>query len=135
MLFYIKKKNNLLQVGNYISQYYYHNIIAFYGSMGSGKTTLISYICKCLGSTNLVNSPTFSIVNEYLSNEIGKIYHFDFYRIENEYEIYDLGYEEYFYSKNICLIEWPDKYEHILPINYHKVIINKNGIIRKIKFI
>ncbi|WGH27352.1 MAG: tRNA (adenosine(37)-N6)-threonylcarbamoyltransferase complex ATPase subunit type 1 TsaE [Candidatus Bostrichicola ureolyticus] len=135
MHFYIKKINNLLQVGNYISQHYYHNIIAVYGSMGSGKTTLISYICKCLGSTNLVNSPTFTIVNEYLYANTKKIYHFDFYRIENEYEIFDLGYEDYFFSKNICLIEWPEKYEHILPINYHKVIIKKNGNIRNIKFI
>ena len=88
--------------------------ILFYGDLGVGKTTLISALVKALGSKDDITSPTFSIVNEYeLIND--KVYHFDFYRIEEEAEVYDIGIEDYLYSGHWCFIEWPDKIAGILP--------------------
>jgi tRNA threonylcarbamoyladenosine biosynthesis protein TsaE len=98
-----------------------YKVVLFNGSMGAGKTTLISTLCKHLGCTDDISSPTFSIVNEYLSN-IGKIYHFDFYRIESLEEAFDIGLEEYLYSENYCFIEWAEKIEELLPNSY--LIIN-----------
>ena len=98
-------------------------IILFYGEMGVGKTTLIKQLCKQLNVEESTNSPTFSIVNEYLSVEGASIYHFDFYRIEEEIEVFDLGYEDYFYSGNYCFIEWPEKIPNLLPGNAVKVTI------------
>ncbi len=98
-----------------------YKVVLFNGSMGAGKTTLISTLCKNLGSSDDISSPTFSIVNEYLSN-IGKIYHFDFYRIESIEEAFDIGLEEYLYSDNYCFIEWAEKIEELIPYNY--LIIN-----------
>ncbi len=93
-----------------------HSVFAFYGKMGAGKTTFIKAICEALGITDTVNSPTFSIVNEYRSDTTGElVYHFDFYRIKKLEEVYDLGYEDYFYSGAICLIEWPELIEDVLP--------------------
>lgn len=92
-----------------------HTIWAFSGNMGAGKTTLIKTICKLLGVTESVSSPTFSIVNEYLTNTQERIYHFDFYRLKTEEEAFDMGYEEYFYSNALCLIEWPEKISNLLP--------------------
>ena len=90
-------------------------VVAFKGEMGVGKTTLIKELCKKLGVAELTQSPTFSVVNEYLSTNNQRIYHFDFYRIENEEEAYDLGYEDYFYSGDFCFIEWPERIPGILP--------------------
>lgn len=90
-------------------------IIAFYGELGAGKTTLIKAICKALGANDLVTSPSFSIINEYFTKTGERIYHFDFYRIRELTEIYDIGYEEYFYSGCYCFIEWPEKIEQLLP--------------------
>lgn len=90
-------------------------VILFYGEMGVGKTTLIKQLCKQLGVEDATTSPTFSIVNEYLANTDKTIYHFDFYRIEEEAEVFDLGYEDYFYSKNFCFVEWPEKIPNLLP--------------------
>ena len=98
-------------------------VILFYGEMGVGKTTLIKVLCKELGVDEATNSPTFSIVNEYLAVEGKSIYHFDFYRIEEETEVFDLGYEDYFYSGNYCFIEWPEKIPNLLPGNAVKVTI------------
>jgi tRNA threonylcarbamoyladenosine biosynthesis protein TsaE len=98
-----------------------YKVVLFNGSMGAGKTTLISTLCKNLGSNDDISSPTFSIVNEYISN-IGKIYHFDFYRIENIEEAFDIGLEEYLYSNDYCFIEWAEKIEELLPKSY--LIIN-----------
>jgi tRNA threonylcarbamoyladenosine biosynthesis protein TsaE len=92
-------------------------VILFYGEMGVGKTTLIKQLCKQLGVEEATTSPTFSIVNEYLANTGKSIYHFDFYRIEEEAEVFDLGYEDYFYSDNYCFIEWPEKIPNLLPEN------------------
>lgn len=102
-------------------------VIAFYGEMGVGKTTLIKNICKELGVDEIANSPTFSIVNEYLSSEGNTIYHFDFYRIEKEEEVFDLGYEDYLYSNNYCFIEWPEKVLNLLPENIIKVKLSLNS--------
>ena len=99
-----------------------HKLIVFYGDMGAGKTTFIKEICLELGVEETVSSPTFSIVNEYLGNG-QTIYHFDFYRIKSIQEAYDIGYEEYFYSGDICLIEWPEKVEELLPEHYLRVEI------------
>ncbi len=100
--------------------------LLFYGDMGVGKTTLIKEIAKQLGSANLVSSPTFSIVNEYPVQN-GVIYHFDFYRLEDEKEALDLGAEEYFYSDNWNFIEWPEKIKNILPNQKNEIFITKNN--------
>jgi len=93
-----------------------HKVLLFYGEMGVGKTTLIKEIVKQLGVLDNVSSPTFSLVNEYLSTSKEKIYHFDFYRIHKEEEALDMGIEEYFYSNCWCLVEWPNKIENLLPL-------------------
>lgn len=100
-------------------------IVAFYGSMGAGKTTFIKAICDVLGVTDTVNSPTFAIVNEYLAASGSSIYHFDFYRIKKIEEAYDFGYEDYFYSGNLCLIEWPELIEELLPEDTVRVRIEE----------
>ena len=98
----------------------------FEGEMAAGKTTFIKAFCEALGIKDVVSSPTFSIVNEYES-EIGPVYHFDFYRLKSPQEAYDIGYEEYFYSGNYCLVEWPTKVEDLLPEKYIKVAIEITG--------
>ena len=95
-------------------------IFLFYGDMGAGKTTLIKSLCYNLGTKEPVTSPTFSIVNEY-QGAPSKIYHFDFYRLKNQSEALDRGYEEYFYSGNYCFIEWPEKIPDLLPDHYVRV--------------
>lgn len=93
-----------------------NTVFAFYGEMGAGKTTFIKEICKVLGVTDTITSPTFAIVNEYRSDETAElIYHFDFYRVEKIEEVYDFGYEDYFYSGAICFIEWPERVDSLLP--------------------
>lgn len=98
----------------------------FEGDMAAGKTTFIKSLCEALGVEDVVSSPTFSIVNEYESNN-GPVYHFDFYRLKSQQEAYDIGYEEYFYSGNYCLVEWPSKVEDLLPEEYIKVQITVTG--------
>lgn len=92
-------------------------ILLFYGEMGAGKTTLIKEICKELGVEDRIQSPTFSLVNEYRTVTNDTVYHFDFYRIEEEEEAYDIGIEDYFASNNWCFIEWPQNVENLLPLN------------------
>ena len=93
-----------------------NTVFAFYGKMGAGKTTFIKAICEELGVKDVITSPTFAIVNEYRSDETGElIYHFDFYRIKKLDEVYDMGYEDYFYSGALCFIEWPELVEDVLP--------------------
>ena len=98
-------------------------VFAFYGKMGAGKTTFIKAICEALGVTDPVASPTFAIVNEYADAQGQPIYHFDFYRIKNLREAYDIGCEEYFYSGYPCFIEWPEMVEELLPEDAVKVTI------------
>ncbi|EJX06694.1 ATPase/GTPase [gut metagenome] len=101
-------------------------VFAFYGKMGAGKTTFTKALCEELGVTDVVNSPTFSIVNEYHSEILqAPIYHFDFYRIKKLEEAYDMGAEDYFYSGHLCLIEWPELVEDILPENAVRVEIEE----------
>ncbi len=109
-------------------------IVAFYGEMGVGKTTFIKVICESLGVTDMISSPTFSIVNEYVSSKGVKVFHFDFYRIKSVNEAYDLGYEDYFYSNAYCFIEWPEKILELLPAGYLKVDISVKNEVRTIKF-
>ncbi|WP_428327653.1 tRNA (adenosine(37)-N6)-threonylcarbamoyltransferase complex ATPase subunit type 1 TsaE [Mucilaginibacter sp.] len=105
-----------------------NKIFLFYGDMGAGKTTLIKSLCECLGTTETVTSPTFSIVNEYIGTD-NRIFHFDFYRLKNQSEAFDMGYEEYFYSDAYCFIEWPERIPDLLPAHYVNVkirVLNDN---------
>ena len=102
-----------------------NTVFAFYGKMGAGKTTFIKAVCECLGVTDVINSPTFAIVNEYRSDSGELIYHFDFYRIKKLEEVYDMGYEDYFYSGALCFIEWPELVEELLPTDAVKVSIEE----------
>jgi tRNA threonylcarbamoyladenosine biosynthesis protein TsaE len=116
MLFEASTPDELDAVAEALLKMRHHsNVFAFYGSMGAGKTTLIKKLCHATGVTDEVNSPTFSLVNEYLTTEGESMYHFDFYRINKIEEAYDIGYENYFYSPYLCFIEWPEKIEQLLP--------------------
>ena len=101
-------------------------VFAFHGEMGAGKTTLIKALCHLLGVAGTTSSPTFSIVNEYATDG-GQVFHFDFYRLKNQTEALDMGYEEYFYSGNYCFIEWPEKIPDLLPLHYIKVEITEQA--------
>ena len=104
-----------------------HRVVAFYGEMGAGKTTLIRAICDRLGVTDAVASPTFALVNHYVGDGGRNIYHFDFYRIDRLEEAFDLGYDEYFDSDALCLVEWPEKIEPLLPDDTLNVRIDVTG--------
>ena len=111
-------------------------VFAFYGKMGAGKTTFVKAVCECLGVEDVITSPTFAIVNEYASATTGDaIYHFDFYRIKKLEEVYDMGYEDYFYGGSLCFLEWPELIEDLLPEDATKVTIEEteNGA-RVVKF-
>ena len=102
-------------------------LLAFYGAMGVGKTTFVKAICEALGVQDVVNSPTFAIVNEYMSGDDETIFHFDFYRIKSITEVYNMGYEEYIYSDSYCFIEWPELIEELLPEETVKVYITEES--------
>ncbi|MFH1160002.1 MAG: tRNA (adenosine(37)-N6)-threonylcarbamoyltransferase complex ATPase subunit type 1 TsaE [bacterium] len=104
-----------------------HRIFAFYGAMGAGKTTFIKAICRALGVEDEALSPTFAIINEYHTTDDTPVYHFDFYRVKNVGEIYDIGYEEYLSSGRYCLIEWPEQMQELLPPEAVKVSISGDG--------
>jgi tRNA threonylcarbamoyladenosine biosynthesis protein TsaE len=106
-----------------ITEFSDQRIFAFYGKMGAGKTTFIQAICRHLGTTDNITSPTFALINEYKTPENNSLFHFDFYRIKDLEEVFDLGYEDYFYSGNYCFIEWPEKIEPLLPENVVEVKI------------
>ena len=106
------------------------HVFAFYGKMGAGKTTFVKAICEELGVQDVITSPTFAIINEYEASSTGQykgipIYHFDFYRIKKQEEVYDMGYEDYFYADALCFIEWPELIEDILPEDAVKVSIEE----------
>lgn len=109
--------SELPEIAKEIIQNASSKILLFYGEMGVGKTTLIKEISKFLGTQDITSSPTFSIVNEYSTEKNGLVYHFDFYRIEDEEEAMDIGIEDYFYSDNWCFVEWPENIENLLPLN------------------
>lgn len=119
--------NNIAELPTVAEQLIYfangERFFIFEGEMAAGKTTFIKTLCQALGVKDLVSSPTFSIVNEYESPN-GPVYHFDFYRLKNLQEAFDIGYEEYFYSNNYCLVEWPQKVQELLPEKYVKVEID-----------
>ncbi|RFN58303.1 tRNA (adenosine(37)-N6)-threonylcarbamoyltransferase complex ATPase subunit type 1 TsaE [Marixanthomonas ophiurae] len=117
--------DSLQQLADTILSQAQNKHLLFYGDMGVGKTTVITALAKQLGVTDNISSPTFSLVNEYESND-GAIYHFDFYRIEDETEALDMGIEEYFYSDNWVFIEWPDKIKTLLPTDSTNLILEKN---------
>lgn len=103
-----------------------NTVFALYGKMGAGKTTFVKALCEELGVTDVITSPTFAIVNEYRSDESGElIYHFDFYRTKKLSEVYDMGYEDYFFSGALCFIEWPELVEELLPGDVVKVSIEE----------
>ena len=102
-------------------------VFAFYGKMGAGKTTFIRAVCERLGVKDVINSPTFAIVNEYLSGGGEPIYHFDFYRIRRLQEVLDIGYEDYVYSGALCLMEWPELIENLLPDDAVRVVIEEQA--------
>ena len=103
-----------------------NTVFALYGKMGAGKTTFVKAVCEELGVTDVITSPTFAIVNEYRSEDTAElIYHFDFSRINKLEEVYDMGYEDYFYSGALCFIEWPELVEELLPGNTIKVSIEE----------
>ncbi len=102
-------------------------VFAFYGKMGAGKTTFIKAICQELGVEDVITSPTFALVNEYTAGDGSSIFHFDFYRIKKLEEVYDMGYEDYFYSGALCLMEWPELVEELLPQDAVAVTIHANA--------
>jgi len=125
MLFSASRLDDLPQVARTIvSVLQPIKVVAFHGTMGAGKTTLIKELCNVLGVKDMVNSPTFALVNEYTTDSCNTIFHFDFYRIERIEEVYDLGYEEYFYSNKLCLIEWPEKITPLLPLDTLHIYID-----------
>ena len=109
----------------FISNIGERHVFAFYGKMGAGKTTFVKAICEELGVEDVITSPTFAIVNEYEVKDSSLIYHFDFYRIKRLEEVYDMGYEDYFYSGALCFIEWPELIEDLLPDDAVKVNIEE----------
>ncbi|HVA98569.1 MAG TPA: tRNA (adenosine(37)-N6)-threonylcarbamoyltransferase complex ATPase subunit type 1 TsaE [Bacteroidia bacterium] len=131
--FRIKTLNEIGKTADlFLKTYSEKKIFAFHGNMGAGKTTFIKALCQQLGTTENTSSPTFSIVNEYKGKNDKKIFHFDFYRIKNESEALDLGYEDYFYSNAFCFIEWPEKINSLIPentIHAHFTVNNEERII------
>lgn len=111
-------------------------IFAFHGQMGAGKTTFIKSICAYLKVTDTVSSPTFAIVNEYLTAESGNVYHFDLYRIKSWTEMLEIGYDDYFDSGNYCLLEWPEKIVNLLPEEtvHVDILVSADGNLRTITF-
>ena len=123
----IEKLDNIREAAKqFIANIGDSTVFAFYGNMGAGKTTLVKAVCEELGVDDVITSPTFSIVNEYRSEQTGElIYHFDFYRVKKIEEVYDMGFEDYFYSGALCFIEWPELCEEVLPDDTVKVSINE----------
>ncbi len=113
--------------GEFLKLFDKHRIFAFYGEMGVGKTTFIKAICRAAGIKDLVSSPSFALIYEYISESGQFFYHFDLYRIKEINELYDIGYEDYFYGDGICLIEWPERAEELLPPECVRVYFNERA--------
>jgi tRNA threonylcarbamoyladenosine biosynthesis protein TsaE len=122
---HIKKLSEIAK--KLMAQFPEERVFAFYGKMGAGKTTFIQSVCRALGSGDTVTSPTFALINEYNTPNAGSIFHFDFYRIKNLEEVFDLGYEDYLYSGSYCLIEWPELIEALLPENIVRITIEADN--------
>ncbi len=121
----IKNQNNIHEAARlFVEQMGDSRVFAFYGRMGAGKTTFIKAICEVLDVEDVITSPTFAIINEYESPDT-TIYHFDFYRIKKLEEVYDMGYEDYFYSGGLCFIEWPELIEELLPEDAIRVVVEE----------
>lgn len=134
--FEINNIEDLSQVSDLLIKWRnYSNIVALYGTMGAGKTTLIKNLCNKLGVSDEVNSPTFALVNEYQTENLDSIFHFDFYRIKSLEEVFDIGYEDYFYGGSLCLLEWPELIDPLMPEHFIKVEITlgETDTSRKIK--
>lgn len=130
LLYTIKEGKELAEAASgLLKEFKNKRVFVFSGTLGSGKTTFIKYLCKRLEVKNGISSPTFSLVNEYECNDGSIVYHFDFYRIKDIQEAYDIGYEEYFYSGNYCFIEWPEKIDGLVPPDAVrlKIEINNKG--------
>ena len=114
-----------LAARRFLSEMGNNKIFAFYGEMGTGKTTFIKAVCEEMGVCEIVTSPTFAIINEYHTDKGEVVYHFDFYRINKLEEVFDFGCEDYFYSGNVCFIEWPELVEPLLPPDTVKISITE----------
>ena len=133
--FEINNENELDFISKEIIEKFKSKVFLFYGEMGVGKTAFIKSICKHLNVIDVVSSPTFSIVNQYVNDQDEFMYHFDFYRTNNKNEIFDIGYEEYLFSDSFCFIEWPERLDNLLPDKYLeiKMKLNKGNRVIKIK--
>ena len=131
--FKINNENELDFISKEIFEKFKSKVFLFYGEMGVGKTAFIKSICKHLNVLDVVSSPTFSIVNQYVNDQDEFMYHFDFYRTNNKNEIFDIGYEEYLFSDSFCFIEWPERLDNLLPNKYLEIkmkLRDGNRIIR-----
>lgn len=133
MEFIINNLDELPEVAKKIIDQLQHKLITFEGEMGAGKTTFIKEFVKALGTNDEVSSPTFSIVNEYETDK-GKVYHFDFYRLNHEDEALDFGIEEYLYSNQYCLMEWPNKIANFIPDEHHTITLENVDGVRHLNF-
>ena len=131
--FEINNENELDFISKEIIEKFKSKVFLFYGEMGVGKTTFIKRICKHLNVIDVVSSPTFSIVNQYVNDQDEFMYHFDFYRTNNKNEIFDIGYEEYLFSDSFCFIEWPERLENLLPNQYLEIKMKLRDGNREIK--
>jgi len=129
----VKEEAQLEEIARQLMADFKNNrVFTFSGNLGSGKTTFIKYLCKVQGVKGLISSPTFALVNEYEGVNNLPVYHFDFYRIKNVREAYDIGYEEYFYSKGYCFIEWPEMIAELIPDNAVNIHIDVIDGVREI---
>ena len=133
MEFIINSLDEIPEVANKIINQLQYKLITFEGEMGAGKTTFIKEFVKALGTNDDVSSPTFSIVNEY-ETDSGIVYHFDFYRLNHEEEALDFGIEEYLYSNQYCLMEWPNKIANFIPDEHHTITIENVDGVRHLNF-
>lgn len=131
--FEINNENELDFISKEIIENFKSKVFLFYGEMGVGKTAFIKSICKHLNVLDVVSSPTFSIVNQYVNDQDEFMYHFDFYRTNNKNEIFDIGYEEYLFSDSFCFIEWPERLENLLPNQYLEIKMKLRDGNREIK--